>query len=233
MNTLDNAVVRWCEDDHSWIDHGDGTVAPSWGYAGTRLPVDNPSRCPEPKTNEDNEIWCADCGEWKETLGDCIQGMSFLRPEKKKWCRPPAPACLKPAVGGNAWRDIDLPFDRTCWCAWWVRKGGAWRLTFHQGWTGREHWVTEYRCLDVQTGGWFDVDRTWAARRAKLDEYPAYLRERWWRTPKGTLIGKWSTMDKSQCGWLLSGSDVEAWVREAAVLGVSSDGQQLTLDVDA
>jgi len=230
--TVDASVLRWCEDDHTWIDHGDGTVAPNWGFGGTRMPVDDPSRCPQPKTNEHGETWCDDCGEWKWSLGDCIQGVSFTPWAKEDWCRPPAPACLKPAVGANAWRDQYLPFDRSSWCAWWVRRDGAWRLTFHQGFAS-QRWASEYRCLDVHSAEWLDVDRAWTARRAKLDEYPTYLRERWWRTAKGSLIGCWSTMDQRGASWLISQRHVETWVREAVALGVSSDGQQLALDVYA
>ena len=45
-------LLRWCADGHTWIDQGDGTVSPSWGYGGTHMPVDDPLRCPEPKTND-------------------------------------------------------------------------------------------------------------------------------------------------------------------------------------
>ena len=229
---MNGAVLMWCEDDHTWIVQEDGTVSPSWGYGGTHMPVDDPLRCPEPKRNELGQYWCDDCGDWKWTLCDCLPGLSFAPWQEKEWCRAPSPACLKPAVGGNAWNDRDLPFDSDCWCAWWVRKGGAWRLTFHQGQESRM-WTATYRCLDVHTGETFAVDRSWEARRASLDEYPAYLRERWWTTPKGKLIGCWSTMEKGGAGYLISGRLVETWVREAVDRGVATAGMQLALDVDA
>ena len=135
------------------------------------------------------------------------------------------------AVGeGHRWEDAYLPFDDKCWCAWWVRNGGPWRLTFSQGGVSLM-WATTYDCLDVHTGEVFDVDRTWTARRARLEEYPAYLRERWWTTDKGTLIGCWSTMSKSGAGYLIERRQVEMWVREAVQAGVATAGQQLTLDV--
>lgn len=192
--------------------------------------VDDPLRCPEPRTNELGQHWCADCGEWKWSLSDCLRGLSFTPWEKEQWCSEPAPACLKPAIGGNAWRDQYLPFDSTCWCAWWVRTDGPWRLTFHLGCAHRM-WTSTYDCIDVHTGERFDVDRSWTARRARIDEYPAHLRERWWKTDKGTLIGCWSTMRKDGAGWLMNGRVVEAWIREAVELGVATAGQQLTLDV--
>jgi hypothetical protein len=222
----------WCEDDHTWIVQEDGTVSPSWGYGGTHMEVADPQRCPEPRRNEFGQCWCDDCGGWKTSLGDCLRGLSFSPWEEKEWCRPPAPACLKPAVGGNAWSDRDLPFDDRCWCAWWVRQNGAWRLTFHQGQVSRR-WAATYLCLDVHTGEAFDVDRTCDARRAALDDYPAYLRDRWWRTDKGSLIGSWSTMEKNGAGYLINRQLVETWVAVAVELGAATEGMQLALDVDA
>jgi len=229
---MNDAVLTWCEDGHTWINHGDGTVSPSWGYGGTHLPVEDAARCPEPETNADGEYWCADCEQWKQSLGDCIRGLSFTPWAKEQWCSPPQPVCLKPAVGANAWRDGDLPFDGDAWCAWWVRNGGPWRLTFHQGQNSRL-WTATCDCLDVHTGETFEVDRTWDARRAALADYPNYLRERWWRTDNGALIGCWSTMDRRGAGWLIRRCDVETWVREAIEEGVATNGLQLAFDVDA
>ena len=46
--------------------------------------------------------------------------------------------------------------------------------------------------------------------RASLDEYPAYLRERWWTTPGGAkLVGCWSTMAKNGAGYLIDRRRVE------------------------
>lgn len=225
-------TLMWCEDDHTWIVQDDGSVSPSWGLGGTRMLIDDPLRCPEPLTNELGQYWCGDCGEWKRSLHDCLRGLSSSPWETKEWCRPPEPVCLKPAVGNQCWQDRDLPFDGHAWCAWWVRKASAWRLTFHQG--QRSHrWAATYHCLDVHTGEWFDVDRSWDVRRASLDEYPAVLRERWWRTDKGVLVGRWSTLDTGGAGGLIAQRDVDAWVREAVALGVTTDGLQLALDVDA
>jgi hypothetical protein len=94
-------------------------------------------------------------------------------------------------------------------------------------------WAATYDCLDVHTGERIDVDRTWDARRASLDEYPAYLRKRWWKTEKGALMGCWSVMDKAGAGWLIQGPEVETWVCEAVAIGVATTGLQLTFDVDA
>ena len=230
--TARGPILMWCEDDHVWTVQEDGTVSPSWGLGGTHMPVADPRRCPEPRRNESGEYWCDDCREWKWSLSDCIRGLSFTPWEDKDWCAPPEPACLKPAIGQNAWSERDLPFDERRCCAWWVRRNGAWRLTFHQGQLSRR-WAATYRCLDVHTGESFDVDRSWDARRASVDEYPPYLRERWWRTNKGALVGCWSTMDKSGAGYLIKGRLVETWVAEAVNLGAATDGQQLALAVDA
>ena len=125
----------------------------------------------------------------------------------------PLPLALNLAVGeGHRWEDRSLPFDDKCWCAWWVRNGGPWRLTFHQGGVSRM-WAETYDCLDVHTGEVLAVDRTSTARRARLEEYPAYLRERWWTTDKGTLIGCWSTMREDGAGWLIERRVVETWIR--------------------
>ena len=94
-------------------------------------------------------------------------------------------------------------------------------------------WAATYDCLDVHTGERIAVDQTWNARRASLDEYPAYLRERWWRSPSGAPVGCWSTMDKDGAGWLIAQGQVEDWVRESVELGVASTGLQLSFDVDA
>ena len=227
---MNDSVLRWCEDGHTWIDQGDGTVSPSWGLGGTHMPIEDALRCPEPMRNDDDEIWCEDCGEWKASIADCIQGLSFSPWENKKWCRSPIAACLKPAIGGNAWRDQYLPFDDTCWCAWWVRKDGAWLLTFHSGCSHRM-WSTRYECIDVNTGDELDVDRTWQARRARLEEYPAFLRDRWWKTSKGKLIGCWSTLAPGGAGWLIDRKLVQSWVHDAVRAHVATVGQQLVLDV--
>jgi hypothetical protein len=206
-------VLMWCEDGHTWINQGDGTVSPSWGLGGTHMRVADPLLCPEP------------------ALGGGARGVDGAEADG---ATNREPACLKPALGGNAWSDRDRPFDGTRWCAWWVREatGGAWHLTFHQGQESRL-WAATYRCLDVRTGACLEVDRTWHVRRASLAEYPAYLRERWWTTPKGTLIGCWSTMDKGGAGYLIDRRSVEAWVSEAVAIGVAAAGSQLVLDVDA
>ena len=222
---MNGAVLMWCEDDHTWIVQEDGTVSPSWGYGGTHMPVDDPLLCPEPERDEQGRATCPSCAS-RYYVGACDE---CSRTGANAY---PLPACLKPAIGGNAWSDRDLPFDGDRWCAWWVRKGGAWHLTFNQGQESRL-WAATYRCLDVHTGESFDVDRTWEARRASLDEYPAYLQQRWWTTPNGKLIGCWSTMEKNGAGYLIKRSLVETWVREAVDRGLSTAGMQLALDVDA
>jgi hypothetical protein len=64
--------------------------------------------------------------------------------------------------------------------------------------------------------------RPLGARRAKLQEYPAYLQERWWAGNAGELLGKWDTMASGGAGWLLSAGQVEKWVREAVTKGVAA-----------
>jgi hypothetical protein len=206
VSAIDRPVVRWCADGHHWTDHGDGTVSPSWGYGGTHMPIDDPLLCPEPAADTEHD--------------DDDDGVY------------PAPACLLPAEGANAWSDRHLPFDDSAWCAWWVRKDGPWRLTFHQGSTSRL-WASTYRCLDVLTGERFDVDRSWQGRRARLEEYPAHLREKWWTSPGGALIGCWSTEDKGKAGWLLDHRQVERWVKSAGKRGDAEAGMQLALEIDA
>jgi hypothetical protein len=110
--------------------------------------------------------------------------------------------------------------------------GVAWRLTFHQGQQSRL-WTATYRCLDVHTGEWLQVDRTWDARRASLAGYPAHLRERWWRTGGTKLVGCWSTMAPNGAGYLIDQRHVETWVREAVRDGTAATGLQLALNVDA
>ena len=107
MMSTDNAVLMWCEDGHTWIAQGDGSVSPSWGYGGTHMPVNDPTLCPEPRTNEHGQYWCDDCGAWKWTLGDCLRGLSFTPWEKEDWCTPPQPAtypsmAMRGAHGGSA-----------------------------------------------------------------------------------------------------------------------------------
>ena len=48
-----DVVLMWCEDGHTWINQGDGTVSPSWGLGGTHMPVADPRVCPEPDRDED------------------------------------------------------------------------------------------------------------------------------------------------------------------------------------
>ena len=223
-------VLMWCEDGHTWINQGDGTVSPSWGLGGAHMPVADPRVCPEPDRDEDGQTTCPSCGG-RRYIGVCDQCSGA---DDRESAYPP-PACLKPALGGNAWDDRDLPFDGHRWCAWWVRKrkGGPWRLTFHQGQESRL-WAATYRCLDVHTAEWFEVDRTWDVRPASLGQYPAYLRERWWTTPGGAkLVGCWSTMARSGAGYLIDRRQVERWVREAVEEGAATAGLQLALDVDA
>lgn len=231
---IDDATLRWCEDGHTWIDQGDGTVSPSWGYGGTHMPVEDPLRCPEPQRTDDGRYWCETCQEAKHSMGDCVQGCSctpWVKPAEQ-WCAMPKPHCLKPAIGGNRWADQYLPFDGKRWCAWWVRHNGPWRLTFHQGRAGKL-WAAVYDCLDVHTGERLQVDRSWQARRAKLTEYPVHLQERWWTGPRGALLGTWDTTEPGAGGWLLSGRQVEQWVRAAVRAGVAAagavPGEQLAL----
>jgi hypothetical protein len=230
--SIEDAVLRWCAHGHTWIDQGDGTVSPSWGLGGTHMPVADPLLCPEPLRNDDGAIWCADCFDWKHTLGDCIRGLSFSPWERDDWCRAPEPACLAPAVGGNAWRDRNLPFDSSAWSVWWMRRAGPWLLTFHQGQNSRL-WAATYDCLDIHTGDTFEVDRTWQARRASITELPPYLLDRWWKTENGTFVGCWSTRSRDGASWLIDRHDVEAWVRDGVQRGVADAGLQLTLEVDA
>ncbi|MGO9899903.1 MAG: hypothetical protein ACLP0J_09465 [Solirubrobacteraceae bacterium] len=220
---IEDATLCWCEDGHTWIDQGDGTVSPSWGYGGTHMPVENPRQCPEPRHSDDGLYWCERCQEGRRMMGDCVRGCSltpWIKPAEQ-WCGMPAPDCLKHAIGANRWVDQYLPFDGRRWCAWWVRQdGGSWRLTFHQGHAGRL-WAAVYDCLDVRSGERVQVDRGWQARRAKLSDYPAHLRERWWRTPNGTLIGTWSTTEPGGAGWLLDPRKVERWVQAAVRHGIA------------
>jgi hypothetical protein len=191
-NTGENVrdeVLRWCKYDHTWIDQGNGKVSPSWGYGGTMMPVDDPLLCPEPLRDERGRMTCPSC-ERKHFRGSC-RDYPWQRPDCEN--PDPPPACLKPALGGNRWADRDLPFDGSDWCAWWVRKDGPWRLTFHQANAGGGRWTSVYKCWDVATAESMLVDRTWQVRRARVEEYPDYLRERWWRGRGGQLVGKWRT----------------------------------------
>jgi hypothetical protein len=220
-----NPVKRWCADGHPWIDQLNGTVSPSWGFGGTMMPVEDPLRCPEPDRDELGRVTCAGCGR-RHHIGSC---RDF--PAQGRLCTTPypAPACLKPALGGNRWSDLYLPFDGS-WCAWWVRTNGPWRLTFHQGIAGGEHWTSVYKCWDVETGDAMLVDRTWQARRAEIGDYPAYLRERWWRAASGRLIGDWRTAGRHEAGWLIDGRQAVAWITEAVELGRSGSEAQLMFD---
>jgi hypothetical protein len=96
MSSFEEAVLMWCEDGHTWIDQGDGTVSPSWGYGGTHMPVDDATRCPEPRINAAGEYWCADCGEWKRSLRDCISG-AFLHAMGTPGLVPDATAVMSQA----------------------------------------------------------------------------------------------------------------------------------------
>jgi hypothetical protein len=220
-----NATARWCADGHTWIDQGDGTVSPAWGFGGTRMPVDNPLLCPDPARDEYRRVACPTCDR-RYYRGSC----------RDVWMGPgcdnayPPPVCLQPALGGNRWTDRELPFDGSDWCAWWIRKEGPWRLTFHLGYAGGQHWASIYRCWDVETGEPVRVDRTWQVRRARIEELPAHVLKGWWRDPRGHLIGNWRTPAPGGAGWLMSEKRAVALIEEAVALGVAGSEAQLMFD---
>jgi hypothetical protein len=121
------------------------------------------------------------------------------------------PRCSQVATASRPFALRWLPFDDSFWCAWWVcPPGGEWMLTFHQGFRSTG-WRTVYDCIDVRSGERIEVDWTFGSRRASLSEYPARLRQRWWRKG-GKLLGVWSEFAPGLEGYIIKGEEVERWV---------------------
>lgn len=108
-----HGVRHFCEDGHSWVEQPDGGVSPSWGYGLSSIRYDQPAdHCPEPQRGfsryddggPDHGYQCPTCGE-VHYCGGCGMGVRCgLPPEGAPVCRPPDPACGKPAVRTLHWR---------------------------------------------------------------------------------------------------------------------------------
>lgn len=165
----DDDVLHRCEDGHNWTRHSDGTVSPSWGGAGTHLPVDDPHRCPEPERTDAGAYRCPTC-QRAVHHGRCPEGH-----------KPPPPACLKAATFTRAWADADHPFDggRGLYL---LRHGHSPdRLVIVRSSVSR-WWVSRWSVTCLRTGEDLEVDGAdaqWSARRVGADALPQVLRERW------------------------------------------------------
>jgi hypothetical protein len=129
-----------CEDGHSWTEHANGTVSPSWGLGGTEETWEgyDPKTCPEPErfTRLDfNEygatVACSSCGEIAAP-SELMPGLSCSPYDA--WAEAkttghhhtaPVPVCLKPPVRTLEWMDIHTLVYRES-------KG---KLGKHPGWT--------------------------------------------------------------------------------------------------
>jgi hypothetical protein len=107
----DYTLEHRCPAGHCWREHTNGQVTPSWGLGGTFVDVPDPTRCPEPATDEDGLYACATCGE-RHRPGDGLAGMSFTPWEfasgERQECEVPRPACGQPAVSTRRWGDRSL-----------------------------------------------------------------------------------------------------------------------------
>jgi hypothetical protein len=98
------ALLHTCDDGHSWTQQPDGGVSPSWGYGLTSVKYKgwDPALCPEPIRNPDRTYTCVGCG------GDFYTGHGTPGVMCDPWnfdkrCKPPEPACGKPAVETRVW----------------------------------------------------------------------------------------------------------------------------------
>lgn len=109
----DDTLEHRCASGHSWREHTNGQVTPSWGYGGTFIDVDDPALCPEPETDGDGLYECGTCGHHHRP-GDGRAGMSFTPWKYANGqlceCEIPKPACRRPAVWTRRWGDRDSPY---------------------------------------------------------------------------------------------------------------------------
>lgn len=118
--------VLWhtCVDGHSWREQPNGTVAPSWGGAGTEVafPGHDPARCPEPERDGQGRYECPGC-HGRFHGGHGTPGVMCDPWNFKPGCLPPPPACLKPAVSTLRWMLIkEIPLGRSAMEARWIRS---------------------------------------------------------------------------------------------------------------
>ncbi len=183
---LASRTLRWCADGHSWIDHLDGNVTPSWGYGGTRVAVPNPRRCPEPLPRADGRRHrCARCGRSIRSTLALIASRCDHTPAQRCVISTEH-GCSKPALGaGHRWSECNWPFPaEDDWRLWWVaRELDPPRLCWLIG-TVSVRWRSTFDALDLHRGERFDIDGAdqtirWVITRARHEELPAAMRTQW------------------------------------------------------
>jgi hypothetical protein len=128
----DSPILHTCAEGHCWTEQPDGTVSPSWGYGGTHasFPDHDPKRCPEPDRDEEGRYECPGC-RGRFFCGHGEPGVMCDPWNYEEGCKPPPPACGKPAVSSARWMRVKkmLPVQGA--------EGGP--CTYKPGWT--RSWV--------------------------------------------------------------------------------------------
>lgn len=133
LSPQDSLLFHSCAEGHGWIEQPDGTVSPSWGYAGTHtsFPGHDPATCPEPERDEEGCYECPGCGG-RFFSGHGERGVMCDPWNYKEGCTAPPPACGKLPIATARWMRVKkmLPV-----------KGseGAGATTYKPGWT--RSWV--------------------------------------------------------------------------------------------
>lgn len=109
----DSPLLHTCAEGHCWTEQPDGTVSPSWGFAGTHaaFPGHDPKTCPEPARDEAGRYECPGCGG-RFFAGHGPRGVMCDPWNYKEGCCAPPPACRKPAVSTARWMKVKTMLPR-------------------------------------------------------------------------------------------------------------------------
>jgi hypothetical protein len=207
----DDSLEHRCAAGHYWREHHNGQVTPSWGLGGTFIDGGDPSRCPEPTTDEHGLYECGSCGE-RHRPGDGLAGMSFtpweFGPAGRQECEVPVAACRQPTVWTRRWGDRHLPWPKGPGQLYSLSRlthgRDGERLVAYVGST-----PNHARVIALDTGeplqipfgcpDWISAE----TRKASVAELPDALRKIWPHDPRAGEVGGIST------SWILANTNAD------------------------
>jgi len=166
-------TLRWCQDGHCWIDHGDSTISPAWDLSATHVPVADTRRCPELLLDQPDRR-------------NTRRHPSSVRTTSGNESVDDAQTCGGYAVGaGHRWVDRTWPLpEHDGWRLWWiVCEAQPPRLVWLIGELGAR-WRSTFDVIDLHSGERFDIDGhdmtvAWEISKAQLSSLPPAMLADW------------------------------------------------------